>query len=298
MSALAPLEPLFDATQGVDLSLPGELADLYGGLRFPAHPGRPHVVGNFVSTLDGVVSLAIPGKAGGREISGNNPHDRLVMGLLRAVADVVIVGAGTFRVSSSRRWTADAAYPPLAAAYASLRAGLGKAAPPLNVVVTGGGDLDLDRPSTDVPLLVVATAAGADRLGERALPPRVEIVAAGAAPLTAGRILDVVGQRHPSGLVLVEAGPRLMGDFVAERCLDELFLTVAPQIAGRDGALDRPGLGAGKRFAPDDPRWGTLVALKRGGSRLFLRYALGTPGGARTPWRAKRSCSGTPSTRC
>jgi riboflavin biosynthesis pyrimidine reductase len=75
-------------------------------------------------------------------------------------------------------------------------------------------------------------------------------------------------------LILVEAGPHLMGDFVAERCLDELFLTLAPQIAGRDDAGERPGLVAGKRFAPDDSRWATLVAIKRADDHLFLRYAM------------------------
>ena len=275
MTALAPVQPLFDRTTGDDLPLPPALRDLYGSLRFPTHPDRPHVVGNVVTTLDGVVSLGIPGKAGGREISGDNAHDRMVMGLLRAVADVVIVGAGTFRESSSRRWTADAAYPPLAAAYASLRSRLGKPDPPLNVVVTAGGDLDLDRPAGDVPLLVVTTAEGVHQLRDGALSPGVQTVAAGAAPLTAGQILRVVRQTHSGDLVLVEAGPRLMGDFVAERCLDELFLTVAPQIAGRNGTGERPGLVAAKRFAPDDPRWGTLVDLKRAGSHLFLRYALG-----------------------
>src|SRR5262249_50331900 len=43
MTALAPLETLFDDAQGTDLSLPVELADLYGRLRLPPHPGRPHV---------------------------------------------------------------------------------------------------------------------------------------------------------------------------------------------------------------------------------------------------------------
>ena len=56
----------------------------------PRHAARPHVIGNFVTSLDGVVSLGIPGKAGGGEISGFNPHDRMVMGLLRAAADAVV----------------------------------------------------------------------------------------------------------------------------------------------------------------------------------------------------------------
>lgn len=57
---------------------------------------------NFVTTLDGVVSLGIPGKAGGGPISGENVHDRLLMGLLRVVSDAIIVGAGnSLRVTPS-----------------------------------------------------------------------------------------------------------------------------------------------------------------------------------------------------
>jgi riboflavin biosynthesis pyrimidine reductase len=283
MNGLARMDDLFDATAGDEVPLPPDLAALYGRLRFPAPGGRPHVVGNFVTTLDGVVSLGIPGRAGGRPISGSNPHDRLVMGLLRAVADAVVVGAGTYRASSGRRWTAERAYPPLAAAYRSLRAALGKPAHPLNVVVTARGDLDLRRPADlpeAPPVRIVTTDEGASRLHDRGLPPAVGVAAVtGAGPLSARAVLDAVGRDHRADLILVEAGPQLMGDFLAERCLDELFLTVAPQVAGRDGSVPRPGLVAGKRFAPDDPRWATLVGLKRAGSHLFLRYALATTPG-------------------
>jgi riboflavin biosynthesis pyrimidine reductase len=277
MSAPAPLEILFDITQGTDLVLPGEIADLYGGLRFPTHPGRPHVIGNFVTTLDGVVSLGVPGKAGGGEISGFNPHDRMVMGLLRAAADAVIVGAGTLRASSpDHRWTAGYIYPPLTDAYRSLRVALGKPDPPLNVVVTASGDLDLDRrlfQSGEVPVLIVTTPDGAKRFGTRALPPSVRVAASdGPGSLSARAVLTLVRHANQCERILVEAGPRLMGDFFGERQLDELFLTLAPQVAGRDGSVERPGLVAGKRFAPEHPLWGTLVGLKRGGNHLFLRY--------------------------
>ena len=164
------------------------------------------------------------------------------MGLLRAAADAVVIGAGTLRASSPDHvWTADYIYPPLADAYRELRAALGKPEPPLNVVVTGSGDIDLDRRlfrSGAVPSLIVTTAAGAERLQvrDRELPPsaRVEVVAE-AAPLCARAVLDAVGRTRKSELVLIEAGPRLMSDFFAERLLDELFLTLAPQVAGRDG---------------------------------------------------------------
>ena len=68
-------------------------------------------------------------------------------------------------------------------------------------------------------------------------------------------------------------------DFFAERRIDEQFLTLAPQVAGRDGLPARPGLVAGKLFAPDHPLWGTLIGVKRGGSHLFLRYAFSTRAG-------------------
>jgi hypothetical protein len=66
-------------------SLPQGLRELYDGdLQFRTPPvQRPFVVGNFVSTLDGVVSYKIKGHAGGSTISGSDPADRFIMGLLR-----------------------------------------------------------------------------------------------------------------------------------------------------------------------------------------------------------------------
>jgi hypothetical protein len=90
---------LLDRDGAVDGSvLPEDLRILYSGdLRFPANPDRTHVIGNFVSTLDGVVSFEILGRSGGGEISGFNAADRFIMGLLRASADAIVVGAGPSR---------------------------------------------------------------------------------------------------------------------------------------------------------------------------------------------------------
>jgi riboflavin biosynthesis pyrimidine reductase len=280
MIDLPPLESFYDATQGTEILLPPELASRYGELRFPRHPDRPHVISNFVSTLDGVVSLGIPGQSGGGEISGFNQHDRMVMGILRAVSDAVVVGAGTLRAIPRHLWTAEYIYPPLAQAYQRLRATVAKAEPPLNVVVTAQGEIDLAWPvfrSGDVPSLIVTTERGARHFLERALPPTVRVKAVGTSTeITARQVLDAITSIRPSSLVLVEGGPKLLGDFFAEGCLDELFLTLAPQVAGRDGMADRPGIVAGKNFAPERPLWGTLVSLKRADSHLFLRYAFPT----------------------
>ena len=128
MNDLAPLESLWEAPidQGIDLPLPEELLKLYGPLRFPRHRERPYVIGNLVSTLDGVVSLSVPGQSGGGPISGEFQQDRMVMGLLRATADAVIVGAGTARAARNHVWTPDYVFPRLADAYSALRTDMGK----------------------------------------------------------------------------------------------------------------------------------------------------------------------------
>jgi riboflavin biosynthesis pyrimidine reductase len=285
MTALAPLQTLYDTVPGDDMPLPTELATLYGRFAMPAHRERPYVIGNFVTTLDGVVSLNVPGQSGGGPISGFDEHDRMVMGLLRAAADAVIVGAGTVRGVSPRHiWSADYIYPPLAAAYRELRRRLQKPAAPLNVVVTARGDLDLSLrvfQSGDVPVLIVTTRRGVERIPTDDLPSWVQVAPTdGADSVPAQAILTAVRTVQAGDLILVEGGPKLMGDFFAEQCLDELFLTLAPQIAGRD-TVERPGLIAGKQFAPEHPIWGTLAGLKRGANHLFMRYQF-TPG-ARPP---------------
>jgi riboflavin biosynthesis pyrimidine reductase len=203
----------------------------------------------------------------------------MVMGLLRAVADAVVVGAGTLRSVPKHLWTAARIYPPLADAYQSLRTALGKPEPPLNVIVTASGKLDLDLPvfqSGKVPALIATTTHGAQRLHGRALPQSLQIAdLQSSGPLSARAILAAVNAMRPSEIILVEGGPRLMGDFFAEQCLDEMFLTLAPQVAGREDARERPGLVAGHSFAPEHPVWGTLVGVKRAGSHLFLRYGFG-----------------------
>jgi riboflavin biosynthesis pyrimidine reductase len=314
METLTPLETLYDQAKGSALPLPPELAGLYGPLYLPLAPPlpvrtpalrpapagwqpalqaevggagnlsarveatpSPYLFGNFVTTLDGVVALGGPGADGGGLISGFNKHDRMIMGLLRAVADAVIVGAGTLRSVPKHFWTAQHIYPALSLLYEELRGTLGKSEPPLHVFVTARGELDPNLPvfqSGSVPVLIVTTPAGAERLHKSGLPAAVQIVAgSNEQSVSAQAVLQAIAQVHQSNLILVEGGPQLMGDFFAEKCLNELFLTLAPQIAGRDGTSERPGLVSGVRFAPEQPLWGELVSLKRGGSHLFLRYA-------------------------
>lgn len=291
MSTPGPLETLYTVGRGPALPLPQDLSALYGRLEFPPRPGRPWVIGNFVSTLDGVVALNTPGtRTGGGEISGFNEHDRMVMGVLRAIADAVVIGAGTLRSVPDHRWIAPYIYPPLQQAYQQVRDQLGQAEPPLQVIVTAQGEVDLALPvfqSGEVPVQIVTTPTGADRLSRQVYPSWVQIsVAEGTGAVSAAAVLASIARTRSCNRILVEGGPKLMSNFFAEELLDELFLTLAPQVAGRDGSTERPGFVDGKQFAPTHPVWGNLVDLRRSGSHLFLRYAFSgtaraTPGAQR-----------------
>jgi len=237
---------------------------------------RSYVISNFVTTLDGVVSLNEKGHASGGDISGFSAEDRAVMGLLRAVVDVIIVGSGTLEVDRRHVWTAERIYPPFANDYRRLRRALGKDATPLMVVVTGSGKLDLSLPlfaSGEMRSLIVTSGGGAKRLRKQKIPELVGICTArGGNAISAKAILDRVRRVNSGKLILVEGGPRLVGDFFAAGLLDEQFLTLAPQVAGREEGDRRLSLVMGRRFAPRDPLWGKLTDLRRSGSHLFLRY--------------------------
>jgi riboflavin biosynthesis pyrimidine reductase len=277
------LEKLYDSDLSSGLPLPSELSRFYGAISFPSHSGRPYVISNFVSTVDGVVSLDAPGKATGDVISGSNEHDSIVMGLLRAAADVVIVGAGSLRASPQHIWTPAYIYPPYADAYKELRDRMGKQPTPLNVIVTARGNIDLSLPlfqSGKVSVLILTTAEGEQQIRRIDIPKSVQIVAGtNVDSLKAREILNAIVVVNPSSkIILIEGGPHLMGNFFAERCLDELFLTFSPQIAGRESSIERLGFVAEKIFTPEHPLWGRLVSVKRSGSHLFLRYGFETVG--------------------
>ena len=138
--------------------------------------------------------------------------------------------------------------------------------------VLRGAAIFLDEASvtaTENTLMAAVRAQGTTILKHAACEPHVVDLCTFLGKM--GARIEGIG----SNVIRVEGGPRLMGDFFAEQCLDELFLTLAPQVAGRDAARDRPGLVAGHTFAPERPLWGTLVSVKRAGSHLFLRYAFG-----------------------
>jgi riboflavin biosynthesis pyrimidine reductase len=274
----AALRTLIETTHGRALPLPPNLSRLYGPFRLPVPRSGLHVFSNFVSTLDGVVSLQVKGHSGGGDISGFSGQDRMVMGLLRAAADAVIVGSGTLAADPEHLWTPQAICPELGDDYRRLTDAMDKPHAALNVIVSAEGRVNLRLPvfaSGKVTAMIITTLRGAKQLRKQKVPDSVQIHAtkrrSGAIPAAA--ILRAVHQAITGKQVLVEGGPRLLATFYKERLIDDQFLSLAPQLAGREIGDSRMGLVMGKIFAPRDPRWGRLTDARQGSRLLFLRYS-------------------------
>lgn len=260
--------------------MPRGLRDRYDGeLHVPLRPGRPTVIANFVTTLDGVVAFDADGSSGGGEVSGFFDPDRFVMGMLRAIADVVLVGAGTVRAAPTHEWTARRVHPSSAALYATWRDRSGIAsAQPTTLVASASGTLDPRHPgisAADVPVIVATTTAGAERLRSAHPTPNVRIETAGKLGHVAATTLIDIAAATGARLVLCEGGPHLIGELLGAGLLDELFLTLAPQVAGRDDATQRLALVEGTAFDIATAPWAQLVSVRRSGDHLFLRYGIG-----------------------
>jgi riboflavin biosynthesis pyrimidine reductase len=99
---------------------------------------------------------------------------------------------------------------------------------------------------------------------------RVEALSDGTS-VPPGALLDLT-TRLNARVALCEGGPHLFGEMLRARLIDELFLTVGPQVIGRDPATHRLGLVEGTTFGTGRGRWAGLVSVRRAGDDLFLRY--------------------------
>jgi riboflavin biosynthesis pyrimidine reductase len=202
------------------------------------------------------------------------------MGLLRASADAVMVGSGTLHETAPEHlFVADRVFPEAHDLYERYRHEvLKKTAPPLQVVVSGSGRVDLTRAIFQTPgirTLIVTTQAGSDLLAASGVGSLVSTeVRSLAGPLIASAdVLELLRAEFGVSLLLHEGGPTLFGRFMADGCVDELFLTLAPQVAGRNMQPLRPGLIAGVEFLPETAPWLNIVSVKERGNHLYLRYS-------------------------
>ncbi|MFC9815583.1 pyrimidine reductase family protein [Streptomyces virginiae] len=217
-----------------------ELADAYA---YPDLAADGHWLrANMVSTLDGAA------QHDGRSQPISGETDMRIFGTLRALADVVLVGAETVRQEGYRPARARDAF-------AARREAAGQGPAPAIAVITASLDLDFSLPlftSPLVPTLVLTGAAApSDRVAE-AVRAGAEVVVAGeGAAVDAARAVRELADR---GLrrQLTEGGPRLLGQFVAADVLDELCLTISPTLTagGAQRIAGGPSVTVPHRLAP------------------------------------------------
>ncbi|GBG38165.1 pyrimidine reductase family protein [Mycobacterium montefiorense] len=231
----------------------GELPALY------AYPDTDQswVRANFITSIDG--GATAEGKTG--PMAG--PGDRLIFFLLRELADVIVVGAGTVRVEN----------------YSGAHAGIaerqrrqarGQSEVPQLAIVTKSGALDRDMgvfTRTEVPPLVLTCSAAADET-RRLLGDLAEVIdCSGRDPGEVDEtallaILRARGLRR----VLTEGGPMLLGAFIQRDLLDELCLTIAPYLVG--GLARRIATGPGQVMT----KMGCTHILSDDAGYLYTRY--------------------------
>ena len=192
-------------------------ADLPALYAYP--PGR-WLRGNMVASADGAASL------GGVSAGLSSEADRRVFFLLRALADVIVVGAGTARAEGygparrSRRWP-------------HLRDGR-TATPPI-AVVSARLDLDPESPlfteaAPDARTIVITSAAAPQDLRAK-LARRADVITAGEAAIDLDAAVRALADRGHLRM-LTEGGPHLLAQLAAAGLLDELCLTIGPLLAG------------------------------------------------------------------
>lgn len=213
---------------------------------------------NMVGSVDGAAA-----GADGRSGSISSPVDKSVFGLLRGVADAVLVGAGTARAEG---------YGPAGRhrVLAARREQAGRRGSAVVVQVTRSGRVEAARGMFEEPgrALVVMPDGDAEGLA------RARDVAGADAVVLAGhvddggpdlaRALDALAER---GLrhVLCEGGPSLLGDVLRADLLDELCLTTSPVLV----AGDAPRVAVG---APAGPHGFRLAGLLHADSTLLARW--------------------------
>ncbi|QGK69531.1 pyrimidine reductase family protein [Allosaccharopolyspora coralli] len=230
-----------------------ELESLYD---YPAELDRTWLRVNFVTSLDGAV--AVNGSSRGL----SSPADQRVLTLIRDLSDVVLVGLGTAVAEG---------YPGIrdTEARSRRRARFGLSKVPPIAVVTRTCALDAESPlltDTVVPPIVVTCDAAPGQRTRALSDLGADVIVAGDGEIDLRAALTALDRR---GLRRVgcEGGPTLFGALVAEDLVDELCLTVSPQLAG-SGA----GRIAAGPVAAAARRMRLLSAVRAEESLLLLRY--------------------------
>jgi riboflavin biosynthesis pyrimidine reductase len=205
------------------LPVPGDVDPVaaYLAAPRPAPAGRPWVTMSMVASIDGATAV------GGRSGPLGGEPDRAVFRAVRAIADVVLVAAGTMRTEG---------YGPvrLSAPAAAARADAGRSSePPRLAVVSGSLDLDLTRAAEGPVRPLVLTTEDADPTRRTALAELAEVRAYGRGSVELAPALADL-RAEGVGVVVCEGGPSLNASLVVADLVDEWCLTVAPTVVGGD----------------------------------------------------------------
>ncbi len=220
---------------------------------------RPYVVLNMVTTADGAATVAH------RTAPISNPADRQLFHELRAHVDAVMIGAGTVRIERYGRLVRDPQR-------RERRTARGLAPDPLAIVVSRRLTLPPDLPLLADPhsRVVVLTTSTAELDGCAAQVSYLR--PAPGEELNLATMLTQLRVEHGIRSVLCEGGPTLNASLLPAGLVDELFLAIAPALAGSAGALsilDRAPLA--------EPVDLDLIWLLESKGQLFARYALRQP---------------------
>ncbi|GAB3118716.1 pyrimidine reductase family protein [Streptomyces calidiresistens] len=235
------------------------LTDLAAAYAYPDPlPAEGWLRANMVTSLDGA------GHHEGRSQPLSSSADMRIFGVLRALADVIVVGAGTVRSEGYRPARRREEF-------AAARAAAGQGPAAAIAVVSAGLDLDFSLPLFTEPLVptlvVTGEAAPPERLAAaRAAGARVVFAGdgAGVEPARVRAELAALGHRRQ----LTEGGPGLLGRFVTAGALDELCLTISPRMtAGTAGRIAYDGTPL------EVPRELEPVSILEEDGFLFTRYA-------------------------
>ncbi|ONI91318.1 hypothetical protein ALI22I_09065 [Saccharothrix sp. ALI-22-I] len=229
-----------------------ELERLYD---YPDGLDRPWVQVNFVSSVDGAVSVA--GRSGGL----GNEADRKVFMLGRDLCDVVLVGARTALVEGYHGVKAGEVR-------ASRRARLGLAPVPPIAVVTARCSIEPTSTlltSTSVPPIILTTDAAPVERRDALADAGADVVVAGDELVDMAVALEALDDR---GLRRVdcEGGPKVFGALIEADLVDVLCVTFAPLLAGGDSGRIANGP------LPPAPRSMELESVLHYESALLLRY--------------------------
>jgi len=182
----------------------------------PAPPGRPWIMANMVSSVDGATAIA--GLSGGL----GGPGDKAVFATVRSLADVVLVAAGTVRAER---------YGPvrLSEQHRSAREARGQRPVPRLAIVTARLDLDLDSElfgeSPVRPIIFTVESASAER--RDAAAEVAEVVVLGETSVDLVGAMRWLAEHAGASIVLCEGGPSLIGAIAACGALDELCWTIS-----------------------------------------------------------------------